>query len=395
MAGVAMSPTGEFFVGDSDRPEQEDISHLEDLRIQATTPDLTVHSQIFTVLCESEKDKVEAWRRSMGPLDDQALGSPVSRRSLSVEHDVSELFKRVSLQEDSEERVYTPELASPLCVQDVALPAGPKPVPMRCFGLTFIADVENHCIQVLRADGKHVRRFGSFGKEPGQFNAMQSLVVDDKNMLIYVADTYNHRVQVFEFHSSDASDMKVVRIIGGFGKDNGLFNYPVGIALDAGANTLVVADTGNDRIQILTNQGEHIRTFGLLGKHETNGQGEPLLKLPHDVVVIAGKIYVTDLGNHRIQVLTMDGEHVRSLGSHGTKTGMFVHPRRLMRGPAALLLVSDQVRTWFDKPKPLLQALFFHPHLASAFNACRLILAFMPEHVHVGWSARCRGSSHE
>jgi hypothetical protein len=70
---------------------------------------------------------------------------------------------------------------------------------------------------------------------------------------------------------------------------------------------------------------------------------QPLFKLPYDVLVINEKIYVTDHGNHRIQVLTMDGLHVRSLGSHGTKTGMFVGPRRMMEGPSGLLLVSDQV----------------------------------------------------
>ena len=355
MAGIALGPGGLFFIGDSDNPDDQDLSHLENLRIQSSTPDLTAKSGILTVLHASEKEKVEAWRRAAAPLEDRspaasprspltATRSAGSRRASPALMEM-EVSKTVKLDSLAREHSYTPDETTFGHSEDQGLQPAPVNVPVRCWGLTFVADVEKHCIQVLRADGKHVRRFGAFGKEPGQFNALQGIVVDRMEMrvIIYVADTYNHRIQVFEVQSPDASDFRLVRIIGDFGKEDGFFNYPVGLTLDRETNSLIVADTGNDRIQILSTDGEHRKTFGLLGKHETNSDGVPLFKLPHDVAVIARKIYVTDLGNHRIQVLTMDGQHVRSLGSHGTKTGMFVNPRRLMQGHAGLLLVSDQV----------------------------------------------------
>ena len=367
MAGVALGPSGLFFIGDSDNPNDQDLSHLENLRMQDSTPDITAKSEILTVLHASEKEKVESWRRAALPLDGQLPGSPrspitatrvlsaASRRAsppLRAESALMETeggLKTVKVASLAREHCYTPETTWQVEGEQVSPQPIPVNVPVRCWGLTFVADVEKHCIQVLRADGKHIRRFGSFGKEPGQFNALQGIVVDrevteeGERVIIYVADTYNHRIQVFQVQSPDASDLRFVRFIGDFGKENGFFNYPVGLTLDRETNSLIVADTGNDRIQILSTDGEHRKTFGLLGKHETNAEGVPLFKLPHDVVVIARKIYVTDLGNHRIQVLTMDGQHVRSLGSQGTKTGMFVNPRRLMQGPAGLLLVSDQV----------------------------------------------------
>jgi DNA-binding beta-propeller fold protein YncE len=360
MAGVALGPSGLFFVGDADTsPEEQDMAHLEDLRMQDITPELKEKSKILTVLCESEKEKTEAWRRAMMDVNETATSprSPIDAKRVHTgvespspsgaergQGNVS-LARTVSRDGVVYERSFSPGLGSPIGSQGNLetrfIPASaPRSVQMRCWGLTFIADIENHCIQILRADGRHVRRVGGFGKEPGQFNALQGLVVDDEEMIIYVADTYNHRIQVFETHSPDASDMKVVRIIGEFGKEDGLFNYPVGLTLHG--DQLFVADTGNDRIQILSKEGEHIRSIGLLGKHETNKTGEPLFKLPHDVCIIGKTLYVTDLGNHRIQVLTLDGAHIRSLGSNGTKTGLFVNPRRLMRGPSGLLLVTDQ-----------------------------------------------------
>lgn len=443
MAGVALGPSGSFFLGDQDNADLLDTSHLGSLRIQDVTPNLLASSEIRTVLCAAEKEKTEAWRLAMGKGNAEAdltIGSPkeAGRGQMSsgalLDSSAGDSFRRkVVLDTISQEIIYSPILQSPasqtMQQESLSLTRTPKAVEMRCWGLTFIADVENHCLQVLRADGKHVRRFGTFGPEPGNFNALQDLVVDHEQnveeyheeMFIYVADTYNHRIQVIAVGSPDASDLKVVRIIGGFGKEDGRFNYPAGITLHRETQTLIVADTGNDRIQILTKRGEHLKSIGLLGKHETNkkatlglrwkklggsepasgthlknealaavlrtkteltkeelgkvGEGEladdvyikvddsyfamadpqPLFKLPYDVLVINDKLYVTDHGNHRIQVLTMDGQHVRSLGAQGVKTGMFLGPRRLMEGPSGLLLVTDQVSA-ADFPREARQA---------------------------------------
>jgi hypothetical protein len=53
-----------------------------------------------------------------------------------------------------------------------------------------------HLFQVLRADGTHLRRFGTFGRDHGQFNTLQGLVAHAEAGLLYVADTCNHRLQV-------------------------------------------------------------------------------------------------------------------------------------------------------------------------------------------------------
>ena len=383
LAGVVLVPSGLVYIGETDSPLLEDVSHIKNLRLQNPSPRLTSETKIDIILCEAEKEQTETWRLALmggkagegeqtpSPEREPRIISPIIKDKQSAPH--IERLKSVTLNDDSmgatvmrTDSGLTKNL-SDLCY---AQPAMPKPLQMRCWGLTFIADVENHCIQVVRADGKHVRRFGTMGKEPGQFHSLQGLVVDDEGedgeILIYVTDTYNHRIQVFELRTADASDMKLKMIIGKFGRGGGEFNYPIGITMhkvdpsedNPEGKILIVADTSNDRIQFLTSQGKYIRSMGILGKQPTtvdrrghSGPVEPCFKLPYDVVVIDDLLFVTDHGNHRIQVLTLDGQHVRTLGSDGVKatpgptgylpTGVFNNPRGLMQGPCGTLLVSD------------------------------------------------------
>ena len=78
---------------------------------------------------------------------------------------------------------------------------------------------------------------------------------------IYVADTYNHRIQVFDL------DGHYKLAFGSEGKGDGEFNYPEGIAVDpTDHNRIYVADTGNERIQMFDSDGNHQITFGQIGK---------------------------------------------------------------------------------------------------------------------------------
>jgi DNA-binding beta-propeller fold protein YncE len=212
-------------------------------------------------------------------------------------------------------------------------------------GLTFVADVENHAVQVLRGDGSHARRLGSLGQDPGCFNSLHGIACNHGAGLLFVSDTCNHRVQVFSFRRADASDLKLIKVIGKHGRAPGQMAYPGGLALDADKQTLIVADTGNDRVQIFTQDGELLHAVGSAGRNSTNRFGAPLFHNPCDVAVSHGLIWVLDKDNHRVQVLTDEGEHVRDLGSYGTKPGHFVNPRQILACPGGIILVADQEET--------------------------------------------------
>ena len=84
-------------------------------------------------------------------------------------------------------------------------------------------------------------------------------------------------------------------------------NFPAGLAVDKAGN-VYIADTGNHRIRKIDATGT-IRTIAGTGEPGYGGDGGPAteaqLNSPIALAVdAAGKVYVADLGNYRIRVLT-------------------------------------------------------------------------------------------
>ena len=106
----------------------------------------------------------------------------------------------------------------------------------------------------------YVTSFGSGGSNNGQFNNPSGLEIDETNDLLYVSDTGNHRIQVFKLVDSttcpsgmteSVDGVCFVETFGSEGTTNGKFKSPMGLALDE-RDRLYVADSGNNRVQILT-----------------------------------------------------------------------------------------------------------------------------------------------
>ena len=108
----------------------------------------------------------------------------------------------------------------------------------------YVADSCNHRIQIFSADGKFIRQYGRAGSGLGELSYPYDIAVDaDGNQ--YVCEFGNSRIQVFD------ANCQPVEIIGGAGAAPGQFNNPWGVALDTHGN-LYVADALNHRVQKLT-----------------------------------------------------------------------------------------------------------------------------------------------
>ena len=65
-------------------------------------------------------------------------------------------------------------------------------------GDSFVADgYGNAKVHKYSADGQHLFSWGDYGTDPGQFNLVHSICTDG-NGRVYIADRENHRIQVFD-----------------------------------------------------------------------------------------------------------------------------------------------------------------------------------------------------
>jgi DNA-binding beta-propeller fold protein YncE len=67
----------------------------------------------------------------------------------------------------------------------------PRGISVDGSGNVYVADTNNHRVQVFTGTGTFVRKWGGTGTGDGQFNAPTGIVVDGSGN-VYVADTNNH-----------------------------------------------------------------------------------------------------------------------------------------------------------------------------------------------------------
>lgn len=169
--------------------------------------------------------------------------------------------------------------------------------------------------RILIFDAKHhfVTSFneGMSVSEPG------GLAIDTENRQLYVVDTAQDQVLVF-----DADTHKLIRKMGTAGKAHRLtapgdFGMPTNAAVDRDGN-LYVTDTWNDRVEIFDADGVFIRAFG------KNGDGAGRFARPKGIAIDAdGHIWVADAVQDRLQVFTKEGDFLMRIGGHGGLPGQF------------------------------------------------------------------------
>ncbi len=103
------------------------------------------------------------------------------------------------------------------------------------------------------------------------------------------------------------TELEPVKQIGSKGTGNEHFNYPEDVAVD-NEQMMYVTDYSNHPVQVLTMDGRFIRSIGKKG----NGQGD--LSNPSGVCV-TGFVYVAEYNNNRVSVFTKDGQFVTSFGN--------------------------------------------------------------------------------
>ena len=144
------------------------------------------------------------------------------------------------------------------------------------------------------------------------------LAIDTANRFLYVVDTQQDQVIVY-----DADTLKLLRRIGTGGKNHylttpGDFGAPQGVAVDQ-EGEVYVTDTLNNRVEIFDADGNFISTFG------KNGDGPGYFARPKGIAVDGdGHIWVADEMTDRLQVFNREGRLLTYIGlGHGELPGQF------------------------------------------------------------------------
>ncbi len=177
----------------------------------------------------------------------------------------------------------------------------PMGVDAAADGGVFVADTNNGRVQVFDAAGAHVRTFGRLGYLDGEFLRPKSVCRYEAGAL--VADTRNHRVQYVDLQSTRlASDQPVTRaILGGLGDGPTDLKLPRYVAADADKR-IYVADAGHAVVKIFDLGGDVTATLGRGDLAEPAGVA----------VAVDGTTFVADAGAARVFVF---GENGRKLGA--------------------------------------------------------------------------------
>ncbi len=190
----------------------------------------------------------------------------------------------------------------------MALPAG---VAVDSMDRLFVSDAALHTILCFNADGQPVGHFGTstLGRPGG-------IAIDKTRNRLYVADAKESRIAVF-----DTKSLEFVGMIGAPStpgkRELGKFYAPTNVAVDRNG-LIYVADTWNNRVQVLNTNGEVLRAFGAQGDRP----GE-FIRPKGIAVDSGGHIYVADAEFNNFQILSPEGQPLLAIGTLGIGPGQF------------------------------------------------------------------------
>ena len=203
----------------------------------------------------------------------------------------------------------------------------PCGVALDDIGNIFVADSHNHRIQKFSADGQ----FLAIMDKAGLRSSMPvGIAFNPVNKRLYVVDA-GINITVLN------SDLSVnYGTFGKFGIAKGQLNKPYNIACDANGK-VYVADTENHRVQIFSADGKFLKA---IGKH---GSRVGDLKKPVGIAVGRdGEIYVSEEENRRISVFSAEGQFMNSFGYSKVKAKAFNGVRSLAVDRDGVVYVCDR-----------------------------------------------------
>ena len=170
----------------------------------------------------------------------------------------------------------------------------------------YVTDVSNKLLIKLNSTGRVLKVVGKLGNGKREFDYPNGVRVS-KNNELYVCDSDNNRVQIFDL------DLNFKRSFGKKGTGRGQFDFPADINFDSKGN-IYVTDIKNHRIQVFSPHTErHIHTI------KGDAVFEPVSLFTH-----GNHMYVTDGGHHEVRVIDTESREFISRFGNGYSEGITI-----------------------------------------------------------------------
>ena len=199
-------------------------------------------------------------------------------------------------------------------------------------GNVYVADTPNNRIQVLSPNLDFLRSWGTGGTGPGQFNMVYGVTVGPgtgsggaQDEVVYTTD--GGRVQKFT---------KAGTFLSQFGQ--GALNQPRQLAVNQVTRDLYVVSARDREIVVFDQSGAERFRFGGGG----TGDGQFMGDIRGVDIDDAGRVYVSDDGNHRVQVFDADGTYLYQFGNTGSGDQFLTDARGLTVTHDGIVCVSDE-----------------------------------------------------
>ena len=171
----------------------------------------------------------------------------------------------------------------------------------------FVTQLSGHCINVYELEGKLIKSVGSEGNGEVQFKTPNSIDVCDRNKNFYVCDYSNHRVQILtealKYHSMLGID---------------IMKHPRDVKVTR--DRVMVLDEIDPCMFVFNS--DHVLTNRLI----TRGVGKQSNDSYCFDIDREYNIIMSDYTNHCVYVFNQEGEQIHKFGKEGQGIGEFYQP---------------------------------------------------------------------
>ena len=210
----------------------------------------------------------------------------------------------------------------------------------------YVVDNVAKNVKKYTAEGKYL---ATFADDKDGLERPTGIAVTPDGSRIFVVDTggidtKEHLVSVY-----DTVNNKHLYNIGTRGTLDGEFNLPTNIALGKKDGNLYVVDGGNFRVQVLTQEGEFVRSFGSIGRFSGQFSRPKGIAIDND-----NNVYVVDAAFGNFQIFNSEGQLLMHLGTRNRRggAGEYFLPAGIAVDEDGRVYVGDQFFRKVDVYRP-------------------------------------------